>query len=56
MLSMAVASISGNLPIAYIHGGETSLGSFDENQGTALLNLAFIFRHKKCSQENTPNG
>ena len=30
MLSMAGVSISGDLPIAHIHGGETYLGSFHE--------------------------
>jgi GDP/UDP-N,N'-diacetylbacillosamine 2-epimerase (hydrolysing) len=42
MLSMAVASISGNLPIAHIHGGETSLGSFDEQSRHSITKLSHI--------------
>lgn len=42
MLSMAVASISFNLPIAHIHGGETSLGSFDEQSRHSITKLSHI--------------
>ena len=42
MLSMAIASISGNLPIAHIHGGETSLGSFDEQSRHSITKLSHI--------------
>jgi len=40
MLSLAVASISRNLPIAHIHGGEVSLGSFDERSRHSITKLS----------------
>lgn len=42
MLSMALASIPGNLPIAHIHGGETSLGSFDDKSRNVITKLSQI--------------
>ena len=60
MLAAAIPTIILNIPVAHIHGGETTLGSFDDtirNCITQISNLHFVCheKYKKRVQEMKNN-
>lgn len=42
ILSAAIAALYGRIPVAHIHGGETTLGAFDEGIRHAITKMAHI--------------